>query len=445
MKNALFLLAVVPLVFFVTWDAHGLIIGHPLEFWDDADIILDGTVISTTKIESEQLVEHNIKVEQYFKNPKPQQMITVYGPDIYNEDWFYPKFFNEGERALFYLKKVDEKYIILPHSILATEKCSPRDMIGLSTLPGEPIGRGGPTLFFDPYQTCNGFLYPAWYLASSLTPLKQFEAGIKTEDIECNNDFFLVLKASNGKPACVTPQTAKKLFNRNVVTSGVSLDHGLKLFDDGNYEKAMRVFDQILMLEPDHVEALKLAGDTMVKRGHEGTSALYYYKRWLELEPENIDAMLATARAYQNMGSTLKSRELFGQVLFLDEKNTEALDAISEYNKNVVYGAFTIKDTPYKIEYSIFQGKVIDIVPSVSSKSLIIKIETKGNGDLAVTIPRDFFDKNRQKSGDPDLLFVLVDGAEVEYEETITSQFRGLRIPFEDGATEIEIITSYAI
>lgn len=207
------------IAFFVTWDAQGLIMGHPLEFWNSADIILDGTVISTTKIESEQLVEHNIKVEQYFKNPKPQQMITVYGPDIYNEKWFYPKFFKEGDRALFYLKKIDDKYIILPHSILATEKCSPRDMIGLSTLPGEPIGRGGPTLFFDPYQTCNGYLYPAWYLATTLTPLKQHEAGIKNEDIHCNEGLARVIKLSDNIPICVKSGTVSKLVKRGVISS----------------------------------------------------------------------------------------------------------------------------------------------------------------------------------------------------------------------------------
>jgi hypothetical protein len=140
-------------------------------------------------------------------------MITVYGPDIYNEEWFYPKFFNKGERALFYLKKVDAKYIILPHSILATEKCSPRDMIGLSTLPGESIGRGGPTLFFDPYQTCNGYLYPAWYLAISLTPLKQFEAGIRWFDVVCPENKVVVVKTT-GFPACVGFDTAIKLYKR---------------------------------------------------------------------------------------------------------------------------------------------------------------------------------------------------------------------------------------
>ncbi|MGI0009434.1 MAG: hypothetical protein ACRD92_07420 [Nitrosopumilaceae archaeon] len=194
-------------------SAQSLIMGHPLEFWDSADIILDGVVISSSLNETDKLVQHDVKVEQYFKNPKPQKMITVYGPGVDNEDWFYPKFFKEGERALFYLKKVDDKYIILEHSIAATEKCDPRDMIGLSTLPGEPIGRGGPILFFDPYQTCNGYLYSADYLSKTLKPSKQFEAGIKLEDIWCEKDHAVIVKI-DGSPACVNYQTKSKLIQR---------------------------------------------------------------------------------------------------------------------------------------------------------------------------------------------------------------------------------------
>lgn len=51
--------------------SHGLIMGHPMEFWDGADIILDGTVISTKTIDSENTIQHDVKIEQIFKNKKP--------------------------------------------------------------------------------------------------------------------------------------------------------------------------------------------------------------------------------------------------------------------------------------------------------------------------------------------------------------------------------------
>jgi serpin B len=183
-----------------------------MEFWNSANIILDGTVISTTKIDSEHLVLHDIKVNQYFKNPKPQQTFTAYGPDIYNEKWFYPKVFNQGDRVLFYLKKIDDKYMILEQSVLATEKCSPRDMIGLSTLPGESIGRGRPTLLFDPYQTCNGYLFPVYFF-TDLPPTKQLKSGIHPEDVKCKAGLTQVIKYDRS-PACVKLDTAAKLIQR---------------------------------------------------------------------------------------------------------------------------------------------------------------------------------------------------------------------------------------
>lgn len=41
--------------------------------------------------------------------------------------------------------------------------------------------------------------------------------------------------------------------------------------------------------------------------------------------------------------------------------------------------------------------------------------------------------------------FVLVDGAEADFEETTTSEDRTLTIPFEDGTTQIEIIGTFVI
>ena len=46
---------------------------------------------------------------------------------------------------------------------------------------------------------------------SSISPLKQYEAGVKAQDVKCKSGFELVIKSSNGVPACVKPSTALKL------------------------------------------------------------------------------------------------------------------------------------------------------------------------------------------------------------------------------------------
>lgn len=45
-------------------------------------------------------------------------------------------------------------------------------------------------------------------------PLKQFNIGIPINNIQCKADFVLIIKSSNSSPACVTANTAEKLFFR---------------------------------------------------------------------------------------------------------------------------------------------------------------------------------------------------------------------------------------
>lgn len=58
-----------------------------------------------------------------------------------------------------------------------------------------------------PPPTVNG-------MVSDLAPLKQLKAGIKANDIVCKEGFVLAIKASNGSPTCVTPETKTKLLAR---------------------------------------------------------------------------------------------------------------------------------------------------------------------------------------------------------------------------------------
>ena len=49
---------------------------------------------------------------------------------------------------------------------------------------------------------------------SSLSPLKQFSAGISPSNVACKSGFELLIKSSTGTPACVTPSSASKLVAR---------------------------------------------------------------------------------------------------------------------------------------------------------------------------------------------------------------------------------------
>ncbi len=47
-----------------------------------------------------------------------------------------------------------------------------------------------------------------------LSPLKQLKSGVLAKDIACNQVFQLILKAEDGSPACVKPDTFQKLIER---------------------------------------------------------------------------------------------------------------------------------------------------------------------------------------------------------------------------------------
>jgi predicted secreted protein with PEFG-CTERM motif len=115
--------------------------------------------------------------------------------------------------------------------------------------------------------------------------------------------------------------------------------------------------------------------------------------------------------------------------------------------------SIAVTGTDFLVNYSIKGGKVLSITPSIPDKSLIIEIQTTGDCtsiqcSLTVTLPRGLIDARMGPdgtSGDDENFFVLVDGTEVDVDETTTSTDRTLTIPFEDGSTEIEIIGTFVI
>jgi len=95
------------------------------------------------------------------------------------------------------------------------------------------------------------------------------------------------------------------------------------------------------------------------------------------------------------------------------------------------------------IGYTITGGKLLGIIPDFDANSLIISIEATDDGTLTLTIPRSVLDATI--NGEDDDFFVLVDGEEVDFDETTTSIDRTLTIEFPAGAEEIEIIGTFVI
>ena len=95
------------------------------------------------------------------------------------------------------------------------------------------------------------------------------------------------------------------------------------------------------------------------------------------------------------------------------------------------------------IGYEITGGKLVNIMPDVDANSLIISIDATDDGSLTLTIPRSVLDATI--NGEDDDFFVLIDGEEVDFDESTSSTDRVLTIAFPAGAEEIEIIGTFVV
>jgi len=117
---------------------------------------------------------------------------------------------------------------------------------------------------------------------------------------------------------------------------------------------------------------------------------------------------------------------------------------MSSNEGNVTGNTVLIDGADESISYKITGGKLISIMPDIDAKSLIVTIEATSDGSLTITIPRSVADA-LDNDGKDDVYFVLVDGEEVDFDETKTSTSRTLTIQFPAGAEEIEIIGTFVV
>ncbi len=108
-------------------------------------------------------------------------------------------------------------------------------------------------------------------------------------------------------------------------------------------------------------------------------------------------------------------------------------------------GMFEVTDNEeYAVGFDLTTGDILSVTPNLDDISLDIAIATTEDGSLTVTIPRTVADATYE-DGTDDQYFVLVDGEEVNFEETVTDTERILTIDFTAGTEEIKIIGTWVI
>jgi predicted secreted protein with PEFG-CTERM motif len=103
----------------------------------------------------------------------------------------------------------------------------------------------------------------------------------------------------------------------------------------------------------------------------------------------------------------------------------------------------TEEDIYVTLDHDISGGSVTEMEIDMDSNSLVIEVDVTDNGSISVTLPRDVIDATN--NGDDDDFFVIVDGEEVDFQETKTSTDRTLTIEFPAGAEEIEIFGTFVV
>lgn len=96
----------------------------------------------------------------------------------------------------------------------------------------------------------------------------------------------------------------------------------------------------------------------------------------------------------------------------------------------------------FKVPYRISNGTLEQIKVDQLNESVVVDINSTGNGELEIDMPRNLFDQKSNFTGDliDDNFLVLIDGMEVEFVEHKTKCFRNLLINFTEKTKEIGIV-----
>lgn len=281
----------------------------PQDLYKQSYMVIYGEVAAKGNGPGPDYYDYQVKVLTYFKNPQDSYSITLAGhkPDNTAGLISYPQF-EVGDKAVFYINKLDGTNIISPYSIKAGDACNinsflvagqtsghlivgpvPSDHIYIEDANGKmpyfpltfhtavihdddvwnsypeprqvPVtlsitNEDGGKLVFNQTQNveipaCSGPGKVQWnfvpvqvsnYVAtvtdykykvsmifntmSDIThsvfpsPVEQTRLGVIPDNVNCSEGLWLLIKAEDASPACVTQDTAQKLIERGWARQG---------------------------------------------------------------------------------------------------------------------------------------------------------------------------------------------------------------------------------
>jgi hypothetical protein len=123
------------------------------------------------------------------------------------------------------------------------------------------------------------------------------KAPIKLQPMTAKTDMPVVAPNRNASADPALPPVAPKA----VMSPKQLLQLGAKRFTEGNYAEADSLFRQVLVHDPNNVDALYNLGALAERRSDPG-AALNFYRTALTLKPADVDLQQAIASIQQQMG-----------------------------------------------------------------------------------------------------------------------------------------------
>ena len=120
--------------------------------------------------------------------------------------------------------------------------------------------------------------------------------------------------------------------------------------------------------------------------------------------------------------------------------------ASEESNSTQVDFSNSIKlsDFDHVLSYDLSSANLKNILVQPESNSLVILIDSLDDGSLSIALPRDVIDA-KSASGLDASFFILVNGEEALFDETISETERIISVNFPAGTEQVEIIGTFVI
>ena len=107
----------------------------------------------------------------------------------------------------------------------------------------------------------------------------------------------------------------------------------------------------------------------------------------------------------------------------------------------------------FDVGYTVRGGEVNSISMNQERYSLLVETTMNSNGNIILKLPRESFDAQKSNGAAETFIVLISKGSnepenfvQIEYEEiAISSDYRTIRIPLEDGDKQIEVIGTYII